>query len=110
VNDPLPPKEESLATRRARVLARMAISRSALKAESDQNSAVPSSSQPGTAIVAPTAPSSLLNRLLASPNAQMVAALLVGSVIFSPRRMIIAAAIPTLRAVISRTVRDLVAA
>jgi hypothetical protein len=62
VNGPSPPKEESLAAQRARVLARMATSRSALKAESDQDFAVLSSSQAGTAIVAPVAASSLLNR------------------------------------------------
>jgi hypothetical protein len=36
MNDPLPPQEESVAARRARVLARMAASRSALRAEATQ--------------------------------------------------------------------------
>jgi hypothetical protein len=108
VSDPLSPQEESVAARRARVLARMAASRSALRAENDAKSyfAIPSSSQSKIAVIAAPAPSSPLISLLTSPNAQIVAALLVGSVVLSPRRVIIAAAVPLLRAVIGLAVRD----
>jgi hypothetical protein len=109
VNDPLAPQEESLATRRARVLARMAASRSALRADShaERSIGVPLSSQSRTPFVAPVARSSPLHALFTSPNAQIFAALLIGFVILSPRRVIIAAALPLLRVVIGRAVRDL---
>ena len=110
MNDTLPPQEESVAARRTRVLARMAASRSALRAEKNQaevKSEAPSSAQSKTAIIAAPTPSSPLIGLLTSPNAQIVAALLVGSVVLGPRRVIIAAAVPLLRAVIGRAVRDL---
>jgi hypothetical protein len=47
MNAPLPPQQESAAARRARVLARMATSRSALRAENhaEMYSGMPSSSQ-----------------------------------------------------------------
>jgi hypothetical protein len=109
VNDPLPPQEESVAARRTRVLARMATSRSALRAENqaEVGSEASLSAQSRTAVGAPCAHASPLTTFLASPNAPIVATLLVGSVILGPRRVIIAAAVPLLRAVIGRAVRDM---
>jgi hypothetical protein len=109
VNDTLPPQEESVAARRTRVLARMAASRSTLRAENqaEVGSEAPLSAQSRTAVGAPFSHASPLHTFLASPNAPIVAALLVGSVILGPRRVIIAAAVPLLRAVIGRAVRDM---
>jgi len=109
VNDPLPPQEESVAARRTRVLARMGTSRSALRAKNQAkvDSEAPSSAQLRTAVGAQFTHASPLATSLTSPNAPIVAALLVGSVILGPRRVIIAAAIPLLRAVIARAARDM---
>lgn len=111
MNDPLPAQEEraNVAARRTRVLARMATSRSALRAKNQAkaDSEAPSSAHLRTAVDAQFAHASPLTNFLASPNAPIVAALLVGSVILGPRRVIIAAAVPLLRAVIGRAVRDM---
>lgn len=109
MNDPLPPQEEGVAARRTRVLARMATSRSALRAKNQAkaDSEAPSSAHLRTAVDAQFAHASPLTTFLASPNAPTVAALLVGSVILGPRRVIIAAAVPLLRALIGRAVRDM---
>jgi hypothetical protein len=109
VNDPLAPEEESVTARRARVLARMATCRSTLRSENQAkvDSEALWSAQSRTAVGAHFAHASPLTTFLASPNAPIVAALLVGSVILGPRRVIIAAAVPLVRAVIGRTVRDM---
>ena len=109
MNDPLSPREESVAARRTRVLARMATSRSALRSENqaEVGSEAPSSAHLRTAVDAQFAHASPLTTFLASPNAPIVAALLVGSVILGPRRVIIAAAVPLLRALIGWAVRDM---
>lgn len=109
MNDPLSPQEESVAARLTRVLARMATSRSALRAKNQAkaDSEAPSSAHLRTAVDAQFAHASPLTTFLASPNAPIVAALLVGSVILGPRRVIIAAAVPLLRALIGWAVRDM---
>jgi hypothetical protein len=109
VNDPLSPREESVAARRTRVLARMATSRSALRSENqaEVGSEAPLSAQSRTAVGAQFAHVSPLTTFLASPNAPIVAALLVGSVILGPRRVIITAAVPLVRAVIGRAARNM---
>jgi len=109
VNAPLSPQEESVTARRTRVLARMATSRSALRSENQAkvNSEAPLSAQSRTAVGAQFAHASPLTTFLTSPNASIVAALLVGSVILGPRRVVIAAAVPFLRAVIGRAARDM---
>lgn len=110
MKDRVSPQEESVTARRAQVLDRMATSRSALRAESDAAMTVAVlSSRSKSAVTAPSTSSSPLNILLTSPNAQIVSALLVGSVILSPRRVIVVAAVPLLRAVIVRAIRDLAA-
>ncbi len=110
MKDPESPQGESLTARRAQILGRMATSRSVLRADSDAAMTVAiSSSQSKSAAVAPSTGSSPLNTLLTSPNAQLVAALLVGSVVLSPRRVMVVAAVPLLRAVIVRAIRDLAA-
>lgn len=99
---------DSLTARRAQVLGRMATSRSVLRAESDAGLTVAvSSSRSKAADVAPSSPSSPLKTLLTSPNAEIVSALLIGSVILSPRRVIAVAAVPLLRTIIVRAIRDL---
>jgi hypothetical protein len=87
----------------------MATSRSALRAKNQAkvDSEAPSSAQLRTAVDAQFAHASPLTIFLASPNAPIVAGLLVGSVILGPRRAIIAAAVPLLRAVIDRAVHDM---
>ena len=109
MNDPLPPQEESVAARRTRVLARMATSRSALRAKNQArvDTEAPSSAQLRTSVGAQFAHASPLTTFLESPNVPIVAALLVGSVILGPRRVIIAAAVPLLRAAIGRRARDM---
>lgn len=109
MNDPLSPREESVAARRTRVLARMATSRSALRSENqaEVGSEAPLSAQSRTAVGAQFAHASPLTTFLASPNAPIVAALLVGSVILGPRRVIITAAVPLVRAVIGRAARNM---
>jgi hypothetical protein len=109
VNDPLPAQEESVTAQRTRVLARMATSRSTLRSENQAwvDSKAPLSVQSRTVLVAPFARASPLTTFIASPNAPIVAALLVGSVILGPRRVIIAAAVPLVRAVIGRAARDI---
>jgi hypothetical protein len=109
VNGPSPPQEESVTARRTRVLARMATSRSALRSgnQAKVESEAPLSVQSRTAVGAQFAHASLLTTFLASPNAPIVAALLVGSVILGPRRVIIAGAVSLVRAVIGRAARDM---
>ena len=109
MDDPLSPQKESVTARRTRVLARMATSRSALMSENQLKvaSLTPLSAQSRTAVGAQSAHASSLTTFLASPNAPIVAALLVGSVILGPRRVFIAAALPLVRAVIGRAVRDM---
>lgn len=111
MNDPLSPQEESVTARRTRVLDRMAMSRSALmsKNQAKVDSEAPLSVQSRTSAGAQVVHASSLTTFLASRNAPIVAALLVGSVILGPRRVIIAAAVPLLRAVINRVVRDMAA-
>ena len=109
VDDPLSPREESVTARRTRVLARMATSRSALMSENHAKvaSIAPLSAHSSTAVGAQSAHASFLTTFLASPNAPIVAALLVGSVILGPRRVIITAAVPLVRAVIGRAARNM---
>jgi hypothetical protein len=109
VNNPLSPQEESVTARRTRVLARMAASRSTLRSENQAkvDSEALWSAQSRTAVGAHFAHAFPLTTFLASPNTPIVAALLVGSVILGPRRVIIAAAVPLVRAVIGRTARDM---
>src|SRR5471032_1548963 len=77
----------------------MATSRSALRSENqaEVGSEAPLSAQSRTAVGAQFAHASPLTTFLASPNAPIVAALLVGSVILGPRRVIITAAVPLVR-------------
>jgi CheY-like chemotaxis protein len=92
------PRKENVTTQRARVLARMATTSSVLNAEvhEETNSENPSSSQSRTAIVARSIRPSLVERLFTSPNAQIVTASLMISVILGPRPLITAAAVPVL--------------
>jgi hypothetical protein len=106
VNERSPLEEESAAARRARVLVRMTEARSAFWTENHGERYVASPSSSQSAVITPPAPSSPLNSLLTSPNAEIVAALLVGSAILGPRRVIIAAAVPFLRAVIDWAVQN----
>lgn len=101
-------QEESVAARR--VLARMAVSSSAQRAEKREDFAASTPASSGSAVIAPSAPSSPLSILLASrthiPERTDGRGPPVGSLILGPRRVIIAAVVPLLRAVIGRAMQD----
>jgi hypothetical protein len=90
--------------RRARVLSRLALTRADFVAQANIQRAPQSPSLTHSAL--PAVRQSIGVTLLTSPNAEIVAALLVGSVIFGPRRLIAIAAMPILRFWLTRTIRS----
>jgi len=89
--------------RRGRLLSRLAVTRAEFVAHSSSERATLSS--PKNGFISPATRQSMGATLLTSPNAQTIAAVLVGSVIFGPRRLIAIAALPILRVWLNRTVR-----
>ncbi|WP_375509284.1 hypothetical protein [uncultured Caballeronia sp.] len=89
--------------RRGRVLSRLELTRAEFVAHSSGERAALSSSKNG--LTSPAIRQYMGVTLLTSPNAQMIAAVLVGSVLFGPRRLIAIAALPILRVWLNQTIR-----
>lgn len=98
---------ESATERRARVLTRMAATRREFDIAADAtriNAPVTTSRWTSLSTLSPTR-LSLGDTLLTTPNAQTIAAFLVGSIILGPRRVITLATVPLIKRWISRLAR-----
>jgi hypothetical protein len=93
---------ENLKDRRGRLLSRLAVTRADFAAHSSSERATLSS--PKNGFISPATRQSMGVTLLTSPNAQTIAAVLVGSVIFGPSRLLAIAALPLLHVWLNRTV------